>query len=272
MSNHESMFMEHSPEVEAENFLFEQHEQPEFESEGFLFEQHEHGEGEVFGEAELMELAGELLEVSSEAELDRFLGKLIKKVGGGIKQFANSSIGRAIGGTLKGLAKKALPLAGTVAGGFFGPLGAKIGGGLARVAANALEMEMLEAEDREFEGAKNFVRICGEAAKKALATTAPNTNPTAVAQKAVASVVAKYAPGLMRTAPAPAGAAGAAVPLAAGRIWPHRAGRPVSSADFAHRRCRGSSCPAGGGKLPGGAASDAKKPSCAAQFPDHGDA
>jgi hypothetical protein len=77
-------------------------------------------------------------------------------------------------------------------------LGAKIGGGLARVAANALEMETLEAEDREFEGAKNFVRICGEAAKKALATTAPNTNPTAVAQKAVASVVAKHAPGLMR--------------------------------------------------------------------------
>jgi uncharacterized protein (DUF697 family) len=199
MSNHESMFMEHSPEVEAENFLFEQHEQPEFESEGFLFEQHEHGEGEVFGEAELMELAGELLEVSSEAELDRFLGKLIKKVGGGIKQFANSSVGRAIGGALKGLAKKALPLAGTVAGGFFGgPLGAKIGGGLARVAANALEMETLEAEDREFEGAKNFVRICGEAAKKALATTAPNANPTAVAQRAVASVVAKHAPGLMR--------------------------------------------------------------------------
>lgn len=197
MSNHESMFMEHSPEFEAENFLFEQHEQPEFEGEGFLFEQHEHGEGEVFGEAELMELAGELLEVHSEAELDRFLGKLIKKVGSGIKTFANSSIGRAIGGALKGLAKKALPLAGTVAGGFFGPLGATIGGGLARVAANALEMETLEAEDREFEGAKNFVRICGEAAKKALAT-APNANPTAVAQKAVASVVAKHAPGLLR--------------------------------------------------------------------------
>ncbi|WP_417912185.1 hypothetical protein [Candidatus Electronema sp. TJ] len=198
MSNHESMFMEHNPEFEAENFLFEQHEQPEFESEGFLFEQHEHGEGEVFSEAELMELAGELMEVNSEAELDRFLGKLIRNVGSGIKTFANSSVGRAIGGTLKGLAQKALPLAGTVAGGFFGgPLGAKLGGGLARFAANALELETLEAEDREFEGAKNFVRICGEAAKKALAT-APNANPTAVAQKAVASVVAKHAPGLMR--------------------------------------------------------------------------
>ena len=132
---------------------------PAFES--FEFEDSEwSGEDEVFSEAELMELAGELLEIESEAELDLFLGKLIKRVGRGIKKFAHSSIGKKIGGFLKGVAKKALPIAGAAAGGFFGgPLGAKIGKGLASFAANAMEMEMLEAEDQEFEGAKNFVRM-----------------------------------------------------------------------------------------------------------------
>ena len=90
--------LEYGQELEFENFEFEDSEWS--------------GEGEVFSEAELMELAGELLEINSEAELDQFLGKLIKKVGGGIKKF--------------------LPIAGTVAGGFFGgPLGAKIGKGVA---------------------------------------------------------------------------------------------------------------------------------------------
>jgi len=39
------------------------------------------GEAEVFSEAETMELAGELTEITTEAELDRFLGDLISKAG-----------------------------------------------------------------------------------------------------------------------------------------------------------------------------------------------
>ncbi|MGR0481507.1 MAG: hypothetical protein ACTFAL_08940 [Candidatus Electronema sp. V4] len=125
-------------------------------------------------------------------ELDQFLGGLIKKVGG----FVRSPAGRAIGGALKGLAKKALPFAGTALGGLLVPAGAMIGGKLASVAANALETEMLEAEDREFEGAKQFVRMCGEAAKTALAAPA-NVNPQIAAKQAVTAAAAKYVPGLM---------------------------------------------------------------------------
>jgi hypothetical protein len=45
----------------------------ELEFENFEFEDSEwSGEGEVFSEAELMELAGELLEINSEAELDQW--------------------------------------------------------------------------------------------------------------------------------------------------------------------------------------------------------
>ena len=170
--------LEYGQELEFENFEFEDSEWS--------------GEGEVFSEAELMELAGELLEINSEAELDQFLGGLIKKVGG----FVRSPVGRAIGGALKGLAKKALPFAGTALGGLLGPAGAMIGGKLASVAANALETEMLEAEDREFEGAKQFVRMCGEAAKTALAAPA-TVNPQIAVKQAVTAAAAKYVPGLI---------------------------------------------------------------------------
>jgi hypothetical protein len=59
------------------------------------------GAGEVYGEvgfesllseAEELELAAELLEVSSEEEMDQFLGKLFKGIGRGLKK-----VGRFIG-------------------------------------------------------------------------------------------------------------------------------------------------------------------------------
>lgn len=171
---------------------------PEFED--LESEQYEwSGEEEVFDEAELMELAGELLEVSSDAELDQFLGKLIKKAARGIGKVVRSPIGRAVGGFLKGVAKRALPLAGAAAGGFFGgPLGAQIGSGLASTAGGALglEAETLDVEDLEFEGAKNFVRLAGTAVKSA--TSAPRSlDPAAVARSAVTSAAQKHAPGLV---------------------------------------------------------------------------
>ena len=62
--------------------------------------------GEVFGEAEQLELASELLGVTSEAELDRFLGDLIGRAGKAIGKFVRSPEGQAIGGILKGAAKQ----------------------------------------------------------------------------------------------------------------------------------------------------------------------
>jgi hypothetical protein len=187
MYNQESTFMEYSPEFE--NFEFEESEWS--------------GEEEVFNEAELMELAGELMEVNSEAELDQFLGKLIKRVGRGLGKVVRSPLGRAVGGFLKGVAKRALPLAGTAFGGMVGgPLGASIGRGLASAGGTALglEMEMLSNEDQEFEGAKQFVRMGGQAVKSAI--SAPqNLNPNGIAQQAVAAAAAKLAPGLMGRKP-----------------------------------------------------------------------
>jgi len=70
------------------------------EMEGYEFEQFEaeqFGMGEtgaVFNEVEEMELASELLGVSNEQELDRFLGDLIKKVGHAVGQVVRSPIGQ----------------------------------------------------------------------------------------------------------------------------------------------------------------------------------
>jgi len=188
------------------------YEAEQFEGEQFESEQFEYGEtaewGEVFNETELMEMAAELLEVRDEAELDQFLGSLIKKAGGAIRKVVKSPVGQAIGGILKGAAKKALPIAGGALGGWVGgPLGAKIGSGLASMAGKALglELEALSAEDREFEGAKQFVRFAGEAVKNA-ASAPLSANPRAAANAAAAAAARKFAPGFLT------GAAGAAIP------------------------------------------------------------
>ena len=110
---------------EMNSFESEQYESDQFENEQFEFEEAEWGE--VFNESEVIELTAELMDVTNEEELDLFLGKLIKKAGGAIKKVVKSPIGRAVGGVLKGVAKKALPIAGGALGTYFGgPLGAKI--------------------------------------------------------------------------------------------------------------------------------------------------
>jgi hypothetical protein len=100
---------------------------------------------------------------------------------------------------LKGVAKKALPLAGGAIGGYFGgPLGAKIGSGLASAAGSALglEAESFEQEDRELEGAKQFVRIAADTVNRAVSAPA-NADPRAVAQAAAVAAARKFAPGLI---------------------------------------------------------------------------
>jgi hypothetical protein len=177
-------------------------EMPGFEAEQFESYEGEWGSesGGVLTEAEEYELATELLGVASEAELDQFLGDLIKKVAKGAGKLVRSPIGQAVGGVLKGVAKKALPLAGGVVGGMFGgPLGAKIGSGLASAAGGAvgLEGESLAQEDQELEGAKQFVRLAADTVKKA-ASASPAANPRSVAQSAAVSAARQLAPGLLK--------------------------------------------------------------------------
>lgn len=149
-------------------------------------------------EAMEMELAAELLEVTNEAELDRFLGNLIKRVGRTVGRVVRSPIGRALGGVLKPLAKAALPIAGRAVGTFFGgPVGGMIGGKLADTAGRlfGLELEGLSAEDREFEVARRYVRLAATAANNAT-TAPPNVDPQSVARGAVAAAARVVAPGL----------------------------------------------------------------------------
>jgi len=190
MSHLEQEAFEYAPELEASNFEYEAYEAE--------YEQEFAHEAEVFSEAELHELTSELLEVGSEAELDLFLGNLIKKAGKAVGSFVRSPVGKAVGGFLKGVAKKALPIAGTALGGFVGgPIGAKIGQGLGSVIGGALEAEQeFSQEDREFEGAKRFVRLAGAAVNRAVSTP-PGANPVAVARSAVTAATRSYAPGLL---------------------------------------------------------------------------
>jgi hypothetical protein len=174
---------------EAESFEYGEFEQ--FEYAGEI--------QEVFGEAEQLELAAELLEVRDEQELDRFISDLVRKAKGVVSRIASSPIGGALRSALKGVAGRVLPMAtSALSGAIGGPLGAKIGSGLASVAGNALglEAETLNQEDREFEGAKQFVRLAG-AAMQSAASAAPSADPRAIAQGAVTQAVQALAPALL---------------------------------------------------------------------------
>jgi hypothetical protein len=185
--------------LESESEMFEA---VPFEAEQFEFAESEasSGEtGEVFGETEQMELASELLEVTSEAELDRFLGDLISRAGQAVGKFVKSPEGQAIGGLLKGAAKQVLPGIGSAVGSYFGgATGAKLGGDVASAAGRAfgLELEGLSGEDREFEVARRYVTFAGDAVKN-LALAPAGSNPRAAAKAAAVTAAKAYAPGLL---------------------------------------------------------------------------
>jgi uncharacterized protein (DUF697 family) len=160
----------------------------------------------TFDEVEEMEMAAGLLEVTDEAELDQFLGNLIKRAGRAVGRVVKSPVGRALGGILKGAAKKALPIVGGAIGtAIGGPAGGAIGGKLASTAGRifGLELEGLSPEDQEFEMARRFVRFAGTAAKNA-ALASPTTPPQAAAQAAAVAAAQQHAPGLLRAAGASA--------------------------------------------------------------------
>ena len=170
----------------------------------FEYETYQEFEG-PFNEVEEMELASQLLEVTDEAELDQFLGSLFKKASRAVGSFMKGPVGKQLGGMLKGIAKKALPLAGGALGSFI-PIpgvGTAVGTALGSAASNLFELELegLSAEDQEFEVARQFVKLAGEAAKQA-AQTPPNVPPTEAAKQAVITAAQQYAPGLLKQTPA----------------------------------------------------------------------
>jgi hypothetical protein len=150
-------------------------------------------------EAEEMELAAELLEITDEEELDQFIGKMFKKIGKKVGKVIPKAIRKPLGGMLKGVGRKLLPIAGAALGNLAVPgLGGMVGGRLASMAGQALglELEGLSPEDQEFEIARGYVRLASDAAENA-AMAPHNAPPAAVAKGALALASQKHAPGLV---------------------------------------------------------------------------
>jgi hypothetical protein len=205
----------------------------EAEAEGEMFEtgefEFEAESGSPFNEATELELTAELLGVSNEAELEQFLGDLIKKAGSAIGKFVRSPVGNALGGILKGAAKAALPVVGGALGTLVGgPAGGAVGSTLASKAGQifGLELEGLSGEDREFECARRFTQFAGEAAKNA-ALASPNADPQAAAKAAVVAAAKKLAPGLLARPVVQSHADGVAMSngISAGGVGGRRSGR-----------------------------------------------
>ena len=161
---------------------------------------YDQGEG-PFNEEQELELAAELLAVSEEAELDQFLGKLIRRVAPAARKFLGSAAGQSLKGFLKNTAKKALPMVGRAVGGYFGGAkGGDIGAKLASAGGQifGLELEGMSPEDQELEVAKRFVRLAGDAVTQA-AQTAGSGSPQQAARSAIVAAAQKHAPGLLRS-------------------------------------------------------------------------
>jgi hypothetical protein len=172
-----------------------------FEAEYFKYDPGEFaGEAESeLSEEEELDLALELMAVSNEAELDQFLGKLVKGAWKGLKNVGAvvGKVAKPLGGVLRAVAKKALPLVGGALGSFI-PIpgvGTAVGSALGGAIGKALEAETegLPDDDRELEFARRFVRIATTAARQAAAAPQGMDGATA-ANAAVVAAARKHLP------------------------------------------------------------------------------
>jgi len=143
--------------------------------------------GEVFCETERLELASDLLEVASEAQLDRVLTDLISRVGQAVGKFISAPEGCAIARLLKGPAKRVLSGI---------ELGRDAVSDLGRYFG--LELEGLSNEDREFEIARHYIGFAGEAVKN-LALASASTDSRRAADAAMVEAAKTHAPGLLQS-------------------------------------------------------------------------
>jgi hypothetical protein len=157
------------------------------------------GAYEVYGEgtSQEEELASELLELSSDHELDHFFGKVFK----GVTKFIKSPTGKLLTGALRGLAKKALPIAGSALGNLVVPgLGGMVGGNLAGGLGSAigLEGEGLVGEEEQ-EVAKRVVRVAQQAARQVAQDPQAAVNPREAVKSAVSNAVRSHLPAIAGT-------------------------------------------------------------------------
>jgi hypothetical protein len=168
------------------------------EREGYPSSAQTSGEYEL-AEGHEIQLANEMLELSSEEELEQFLADLARRAMGAVGGFVRSDVGQAIGSGLRQVAKQALPSIGRAVGNWVVPgTGGDIGASLATTAGDAfgLELEGLSQEDREFEAARAFVRFA-HGAGVAGGDAPPQAPPDPVAKAALITSARQYAPGLL---------------------------------------------------------------------------
>lgn len=180
------------------------------ESSPFEFEQFEtdHHEADYPAEAEClfcengeMELAAELLEVTTDSELEEFLGNLIKRASRSMGSTIPAAARLAIGSILKGAARKVLPAIGSAAGGYFaGAPGASMGSQAATAAGRlfGLELEGLSGEDQEFEVSRRFVRFAGDSVRN-MARMAGSPDQQTAARNAAIAAARIHAPGFVKS-------------------------------------------------------------------------
>lgn len=129
-----------------------------------------------FSEAELDELAMELLQVRDEQELDQFLGALLSKAASAIGKFVRSPAGNALKGILKNAISSAVPVLGGVVSSLIpaGGAGSDVGAAI----KSELEYEGVPTENRDVEAAKKVIEVGGTAAQQ-VAAMPPNAPPQA---------------------------------------------------------------------------------------------
>ena len=143
-----------------------------------------------FPESRSVQLAAELLDVTSEAELEGFLGRVVAATARGVGGRLPAGTGRSLVAVLARTAERTLPTLAALLG---DPMGPPAGAGpSAETAARVygLELEGMSAEDRDYEIARQFLRLVQAAAARA--ATAPVS-----ATAAVAGAAREFAPGLL---------------------------------------------------------------------------
>lgn len=144
------------------------------------------------------ELAFELLDTSSEAELDRAIANLVSAAARRAGRPLSPGISRAVYRFLAGVARLALPIVASIAvEGAPAPAASTKPARDAAVAGRlmGLELEGLSPEDQELELARQFVRVAMSMGWQA-AQAAPGSDPARVARAAAARAARRHAPGL----------------------------------------------------------------------------
>jgi hypothetical protein len=193
-----------------------------YEAEGDFGESGEGPIGSELTETQELALAGEVLEISSEAELEEFLGDLWDRTKAAASNLYNSSAVQTALPYVKAVGAKVLP----VAAGKLADAAWKGSGDYVKAGTGALidqwlkdELEGLSAEDRELALARRYIRFAHDALLRAART--PERVPAPVAgQVAVRDAARSHIPGVVPFLPQLNGGSPADEP-AAGRWVRH---------------------------------------------------